>query len=58
MRAHILDHAKDRDVQLIKHINAFARIDQGYILRCRDDNGAIHGCLLRQRHLHIPRPRR
>mmetsp|Transcript_28967 Transcript_28967/g.55477 ORF Transcript_28967/g.55477 Transcript_28967/m.55477 type:complete len:221 (+) Transcript_28967:990-1652(+) len=58
MRAHILDHADDRDVQLVEHVDPFAGVDQGHILRGRDDNRSIHGCLLRQRHLHVTRARR
>ena len=53
MGRHVFNHAQDRHVQLVEHINAFARINQCHILRGGDDHGTIHLRLLGQGHLHI-----
>ena len=51
--AHILNHAEDRDADLLKHLQALAGVEQGDVLRCGDDDGAGDRHLLRQRQLDI-----
>jgi hypothetical protein len=48
MNAHILDHAEYRYFDFFKHLQTLARIQQGYILRRSNDDGATHRDTLRQ----------
>ena len=55
---HIFHHTEHRDVHLPEHLHAFLGIQQGQILRRRDDNRTHHRHLLRQGQLDITRTRR
>jgi len=58
MQRHVFDDAKAGDLNLAKHLDALFRIQQRYILRRGDDNGAGHRHLLRQCQLDITGSRR
>ena len=53
MRAHVFNHPDDRRLELVEHVDPLAGIQQRYILRCANNNCAVHMGLLRQGHLHI-----
>src|SRR3546814_5332582 len=51
--AHILDDAEERHLDLAEHGDRLAGVDQGEILRRRDDHGAGERNLLRHSQLHV-----
>ena len=51
--AHILHDAEDRHMHLAEHLDGLARIDQGKILRRRDNDRAGQRHFLRQRQLRV-----
>ena len=56
--AHVLDDAEDRDADLLEHLEALARVEQGDVLRRGDDHRAGHRHLLRQGQLDVAGARR
>ena len=53
MDTHVFDNAEHRNIDLFKHLQAFARIKQGDVLRRGDDNGAADRNALTQGELDI-----
>src|SRR5260370_15920820 len=51
--AHVLDDAEHGHVDLAEHVEAFARIEEGDVLRRRDDYGARERHLLRHGKLSV-----
>ena len=45
---HIFDYAEDRDIDLVEHLQAFSRIDEGKVIRGRHDDGSRQRRLLSQ----------
>ena len=56
--AHVLDDAEHRDVDLAEHVEALSGIQQGDVLRCRDDHRAGQRHLLGHGQLGIAGARR
>ena len=56
--AHVLDHAQHGDVHLGEHLDAFAGVEQGNVLRGGHDHRAGYRHLLRQRQLNVAGSRR
>ena len=53
MHRHIFQHAHNRDIDFVKHINGFSRINQGDVLRRGNHDSAGHGDFLRQGELDV-----
>ena len=58
MRAHVLDDAEHRHLDLLEHAQTFARVEQRDVLRRRDDDRAAHRHPLRQGQLRVAGARR
>ena len=56
--AHVLDDPQDRNLQLLEHLEPFARIDEAHVLRRRHDNHPRHAHHLGHRKLRITGTRR
>ncbi len=56
--AHVLDDAEHRHVDLLEHVQPLARVDEGDVLRRRDDDRARERHLLRHRQLRVAGARR
>jgi hypothetical protein len=57
VHAHVLHHTQHRHVHLLEHLEPLARVGQGNVLRCGDDDGAGNGNTLRQCELDVTRAR-
>src|SRR6201989_3676100 len=51
--AHILDNTEHGDIDLLEHREPTPRVDQGKVLRCRNDDRALQRHVLRERPLRI-----
>src|SRR5690606_5277805 len=53
VEGHVLDHAEDRDADLLEHLQPLARVDECDVLRRGHDDGTRDRDLLRERELDI-----
>ena len=58
VHCHVFHHAQYRDVHLVEHLDALARIQQGQVLGRGDDHRTRHRDLLRQGQLDVTGARR